>query len=98
MRSMLFLCLLLPAIASAAPEPDPRSRRERSTVLGGEVPSPLDPPPGCAFHPRCPLADQRCRRETPVLRQHDGPSAAHRVACHLAVETTSRSPSHSPVG
>ncbi len=86
------------ALLAAAPEPDPRSRRERGTVLGGEVPSPLDPPPGCAFHPRCPLADERCRRETPALRQHDGPSAAHRVACHLAVETTSPSPSQSPVG
>ncbi|HUU97209.1 MAG TPA: oligopeptide/dipeptide ABC transporter ATP-binding protein [Phycisphaerae bacterium] len=86
------------ALLAAAPEPDPRGRRERGVVLGGEVPSPLDPPPGCAFHPRCPLADQRCRRETPTLQQHDGPSPAHRVACHLAVETTNPSPSQSPVG
>jgi len=79
------------ALLAAAPEPDPRSRCERGTALGGEVPSPLDPPPGCAFHPRCPLADQRCRRETPTLQQHDEPSAAHRVACHLAAEPTNRS-------
>ncbi len=86
------------ALLAAAPEPDPRRRRERGTVLGGEVPSPLAPPPGCAFHSRCPLTDEHCRRETPVLREYGAPSTAHRVACHLAAETANRSPSHSPVG
>ena len=47
--------------------------------IKGEIPSPLNPPPGCHFHPRCPLAGPRCRREAPALR-HDGPRA---VACHL---------------
>ena len=53
------------------------SGRER-TPLAGEVASPIDPPPGCAFHPRCPFATERCRREEPVLRAVDGVA----VACH----------------
>jgi oligopeptide/dipeptide ABC transporter ATP-binding protein len=49
-------------------------------VLQGDVPSPIDPPPGCAFHTRCPFAFDRCRVETPAL----APGAAGRlVACHL---------------
>ena len=54
------------------------ARRDRQPVAG-EVPNPIDPPPGCAFHPRCPFADDRCRREAPVLR--DSPSGV-RTACH----------------
>ena len=55
------------------------------TAVAGEVPNPLDPPPGCTFHPRCPLANERCRRENPVLRpsrrrQHGA------VACHAVEE------------
>ncbi len=50
--------------------------------LAGEVPSPLAPPPGCAFHPRCPHADARCRRELPVSRPH----GAGEVACHAIEE------------
>ncbi len=53
------------------------SGREREPV-GGEVPNPIDPPAGCAFHPRCPFADDRCRSERPELRS----DAATRVACH----------------
>jgi oligopeptide/dipeptide ABC transporter ATP-binding protein len=74
------------ALLATAPEPDPRGGGGRGAVLGGEVPSPLDPPPGCAFHPRCPLADQRCRRETPALRPCGELSPTYRVACHLATE------------
>jgi oligopeptide/dipeptide ABC transporter ATP-binding protein len=48
------------------------------------MPSPLDPPSGCPFHPRCPLATERCTNEKPLLR---GISAIHQVACHYA-ETT----------
>jgi oligopeptide transport system ATP-binding protein len=70
------------ALLSAVPIPDPEveARREH-VVLGGEVPSPLNPPPGCAFHPRCPIAVDECRRTTPALRDLE---PGHRAACHLA--------------
>jgi oligopeptide/dipeptide ABC transporter ATP-binding protein len=70
------------ALLSAVPIPDPEieARRERQ-VLKGEVPSPLNPPSGCVFHPRCPLAVERCRREVPQLRSI---ASGHEVACHLA--------------
>ena len=55
--------------------------REREPVAG-EVPNPIDPPPGCAFHPRCPFADERCRRERPELIAVDGTL----VACHAVEE------------
>lgn len=67
------------ALLSAIPVPNPRARRDR-ILLEGDVPSPLNPPLGCAFHPRCPFAFERCRRETPELREiREG----HTVACHL---------------
>ena len=67
------------ALIAAAPLPDPRAKRER-IVIQGDVPSPMNPPPGCAFHTRCPFAVDRCRVETPVLEaKPDG----RRVACHL---------------
>jgi oligopeptide/dipeptide ABC transporter ATP-binding protein len=75
------------ALLSAVPEPDPEKRKSR-LVLGGEVPSPMDPPPGCAFHPRCPLAIERCRVETPVLIEHAGCEPGHCAACHRADEIT----------
>jgi oligopeptide transport system ATP-binding protein len=70
------------ALLSAVPIPDPEveAHRER-VVLGGEIPSPLHPPPGCAFHPRCPIAVEECRRTRPELRELD---PGHRAACHLA--------------
>ena len=70
------------ALLSAVPIPDPRleARRER-TVLRGEVPSPLNPPSGCVFHPRCPIAVDRCAAEIPALRQI---RPGHCGACHLA--------------
>ena len=69
------------ALLSAAPEPDPTARKRR-LILEGDVPSPLDPPSGCAFHPRCPIAQKGlCDREVPALRSL-GPG--HEVACHLA--------------
>jgi oligopeptide/dipeptide ABC transporter ATP-binding protein len=68
------------ALISAVPRVDPDTRRQR-IVLAGDVPSPIDPPPGCPFHPRCPIAEARCRTEAPALRPlGDGRS----VACHLA--------------
>ncbi len=58
------------ALLSAVPTPD-RSGRPR-IILGGDVPSPLNPPPGCPFHPRCPEARERCRRECPALEESGG--------------------------
>ena len=70
------------ALLSAVPIPDPEleMRRER-VVLGGEVPSPLNPPSGCVFHPRCPIAIDRCRSVVPELRD---PRPGHKAACLLA--------------
>jgi oligopeptide transport system ATP-binding protein len=70
------------ALLSAVPIPDPavEAVRER-TVLRGEVPSPLNPPPGCVFHPRCPIAVARCSAEVPALREL---RRGHAAACHLA--------------
>jgi oligopeptide transport system ATP-binding protein len=67
------------ALLSAVPIPDPRVKRRR-IVLQGEVPNPIRPPSGCHFHPRCPLAEARCSREVPLLRQN---TAGHWVACHV---------------
>ncbi len=63
--------------------PDLRMTGSSRTAVAGEVPNPLDPPPGCAFHPRCPHADDRCRREAPALRAVEGDGA---VACHAVEE------------
>jgi oligopeptide transport system ATP-binding protein len=68
------------ALLSAVPVPNPAVERSRSRViLQGDVPSPIDPPPGCNFHPRCPQAFARCSAEDPSLTA-DGD---HHVACHL---------------
>ncbi len=67
------------ALVSAIPTPRTRGRRER-IVLAGDPPNPVDTPPGCAFHPRCPVAIARCRVEKPALVA-EGDRA---VACHLA--------------
>ncbi len=84
-KEMLFAGPLHPytrMLLESVPLPVPASLRGgRRRAPGGEIPSPLDPPPGCAFHPRCPLATEICRRERPVLRDH--PSGA-RAACHNA--------------
>jgi dipeptide transport system ATP-binding protein len=64
------------ALLSATPIADPGARRER-ILLKGELPSPFDPPTGCVFHPRCPLAFERCPREVPQLEGE----AAHQSAC-----------------
>ncbi|MBL8698348.1 MAG: dipeptide ABC transporter ATP-binding protein [Alphaproteobacteria bacterium] len=67
------------ALIQAAPVPNPRARRDR-LVIEGDVPSPLNPPPGCRFHTRCPFAVDRCRSEEPQLK----PAATGQlVACHL---------------
>ncbi|MEJ3654730.1 oligopeptide/dipeptide ABC transporter ATP-binding protein [Actinomycetes bacterium KLBMP 9759] len=71
------------ALLSAAPLADPREQRSRQRVLlTGDIPSPTDPPPGCRFHTRCPVAVDRCRTEVPLLR----PTPRGRVACHLVAD------------
>ncbi|MGD2070496.1 MAG: ABC transporter ATP-binding protein [Gemmatimonadota bacterium] len=75
------------ALISAIPVPDPRRERRAAReriVLAGDVPSPVDPPSGCSFHPRCPHATERCRTEEPTWRDLGAPGAPHRVACHHA--------------
>ena len=68
------------ALLSAVPVPEP-DRPTRAIELHGDIPSPIDPPKGCRFHTRCPLAFDRCRREEPVLAAF---APKHQVACHLA--------------
>jgi len=68
------------ALLSAVPIPDPkRDRARKRTVLKGEIPSPLKPPSGCRFHPRCPLATDICKSEVPAWREI---TRGHWVACH----------------
>jgi oligopeptide/dipeptide ABC transporter ATP-binding protein len=79
------------ALLSAIPVPDPRRKRKR-IVLTGEVPSPLNPPTGCRFHTRCPLAMERCKQEEPVFEVKSGD---HWVACHLVDRVgTAHTPNH----
>ncbi len=68
------------ALMAAVPVADPSIHRDKAHAMG-DVPSPIDRPKGCHFHPRCPLAEPRCRTEEPVLREV---RPGHRVACHLA--------------
>ena len=68
------------ALLSATPLPDP-GRKTARILLAGEIPSPIDPPPGCAFNPRCPLALAECRGSAPSLRRPGAGDIA--VACHL---------------
>ncbi len=72
------------ALMAAAPIADPRARRER-LVIEGDVPSPMNPPPGCHFHTRCPYAVARCRSEDPPLQEV---VPGHVVACHLRTRET----------
>ena len=74
------------ALLSAAPIPDPIAERSERIVLQGDPPSPVDPPPGCRFHTRCPLAVDKCRTEVPPLVQI---SPGHEVACWVATSTVS---------
>lgn len=67
------------ALISAIPEPDPRKKKRR-IILEGDVPSPINPPSGCPFHPRCPFAKTECKEIKPVLKEV---KPLHKVACHL---------------
>jgi len=73
------------ALLSAIPEPTPVKARRR-IVLAGEVPSPSNPPSGCPFHPRCLLAEERCRQEIQTLEPKD-PAGMHLAACWKAKKT-----------
>lgn len=71
------------ALLDASPVPDPRrARNRRRQLLQGELPSPVNPPPGCIFHTRCPVAEPRCKESKPALREE---KPGHEVACHLVV-------------
>ena len=73
------------SLLAAAPRPEPGTAGARDAVRG-DAPSALAPPPGCAFHPRCPMAQGRCRTERPLPR----PLAGTRVACHFAEDVPAR--------
>mgnify|MGYP003694052163 CR=1 FL=1 len=71
------------ALLSVVPKRDPRERAAPQ-ILTGETPNPIDVPPGCRFHPRCPVAEERCQREDPQLRlPAAATSPAHQAACLL---------------
>ena len=68
------------ALIKAVPEPEPELKRLKRSLLG-EIPSPIDRPKGCPFHPRCPIVQERCKLEQPILREL---SPDHLVACHAS--------------
>ena len=68
------------ALLSAVPLPDPNAKRRERIILTGDVPSPINPPKGCHFHNRCPYAMDRCKADSPVLREVE---PGHQVSCHL---------------
>ncbi|WDE95696.1 dipeptide ABC transporter ATP-binding protein [Lentisphaera profundi] len=73
------------ALISAIPQPDPR-RKKTSITLQGDVPSPLNPPSGCHFHTRCPLATDLCKTQVPELKQYSTSEKSHQASCHLISE------------
>jgi peptide/nickel transport system ATP-binding protein len=74
------------ALLSAASVADPdQAERRRRIILTGDVPTPVDPPAGCRFHPRCPKARDRCAAEEPPLVARAGDPATHLTACHYPV-------------
>jgi oligopeptide/dipeptide ABC transporter ATP-binding protein len=80
-----YTAALLSAVSVA--DPDLADRRER-ILLTGDVPSPIAPPAGCRFHPRCPKAQDRCSVDDPALEVRDTDPATHLTACHFPVTST----------
>jgi len=75
------------ALLSAAPAADPDSAAARQRIiLTGDVPSPIHPPSGCRFHPRCPKAQELCGQSEPVLETKAGDEGTHLTACHFPVD------------
>ena len=74
------------ALLAAVPKADP-ALRDQASAPAGEVADPANPPPGCAFHPRCPYAEARCRAELPILKEI---APAHWSACHRTAELSLR--------
>ncbi|MCF6174579.1 MAG: dipeptide ABC transporter ATP-binding protein [Victivallaceae bacterium] len=72
------------ALLSAVPTINADKRQSR-TVLNGDVPSPIDPPSGCPFHPRCPVAQEKCRKESPQLQPASKTGKQHLVACFFPI-------------
>jgi oligopeptide transport system ATP-binding protein len=78
------------ALLSAIPIPDPvLEKRRKRIVLTGDIPSPVNPPPGCRFHTRCPVAFERCKIEEPPLREY---APGHFAACHWVEEHGGKAP------
>ncbi len=77
------------ALLSAIPIPDPAAERKR-IVLSGDIPSPVDPPSGCRFHTRCPVAFERCKVEDPAFKDYGN---GHFTACHWVEEHSGAAPS-----
>ena len=78
------------ALLSAIPIPDPHvERRRKRIVLSGDIPSPVNPPSGCRFHTRCPIAFDRCKVETPAFNEYE---PGHFAACHWVEEHGGKAP------
>ncbi|HEY7147255.1 MAG TPA: ABC transporter ATP-binding protein [Streptosporangiaceae bacterium] len=82
------------ALLESVSEPDPHQRGAGRPLLPGEIPSPRNPPQGCAFHPRCRYREPACESEPPVTEV----AAGHRVSCHFAGQLAARTPSGGPAG
>jgi oligopeptide/dipeptide ABC transporter ATP-binding protein len=78
------------ALLSAIPIPDPVvERRRKRIIISGDIPSPVNPPSGCRFHTRCPIAFDRCKVEVPAFNEYE---PGHRAACHWVEEHGGKAP------
>ena len=83
------------ALLSAIPLPEPGAKRDR-IVLQGDVPNPINPPPGCRFHTRCPHARARCSEEVPILKNDGGHSVARHFWAEIATSNSFEANTHVP--